>query len=279
MYNDALCAVSNAAGKKSEYFRTNPVGYMVSAMLAGAYVGVGVFLAFIVGGPLAEAHSPWLKIVMGGSFTIALALVIFAGGELFTGNNMAMVIGCCRRKTSVRQLATIWTMSWVGNLIGALLLAVLLYYSSSLNANPEMALVQKFAEKKMHLSITEMLCRGMLCNWLVCLAVWCTYRMKSEVGKLTMIFWCLYAFVASGFEHSVANMTLLSLALLQPHGAGVSLHGMANNLLWVTIGNILGGGVFVGAAYLAASGRGAGDERVALVIDADEYRNAGIGQG
>jgi nitrite transporter NirC len=189
---------------------------------------------------------------MGASFAVALSLVVFAGAELFTGNNMAMVVGCSHRKTSFLHLASIWTVSWVGNLCGAVLLALLLYYSSALNGNTEMSLVQQIAEKKMHLTVVELLCRAALCNWLVCLGVWCTYRMKSEAGKLIMIFWCLYAFVALGFEHSVANMASLTLSLLQPHTAAISWYGMVYNLFWVSIGNIIGGAIFVGAAYLIA---------------------------
>ncbi|MCE5315232.1 MAG: formate/nitrite transporter family protein [Armatimonadota bacterium] len=253
MYNETLHAVGETAGKKVACLASNPVEYFISSVLAGAYVGVGVFLAFIVGSSFADSQSPWLRIAMGGSFAVALSLVIFAGGELFTGNNMSMVVGYRLRKASLSSLAGIWTVSWLGNLIGAVILAVLLYYSSTLNGKPEILLVQEVAEKKMHLSVVEMICRGALCNWLVCLAVWCTHRMKSESGKLIMIFWCLYAFVASGFEHSVANMTLLSLALLQPHAPALSVDGMAYNLLWVTIGNIIGGSVFVGAAYLSGN--------------------------
>ncbi len=252
MYHETLCAVGDAARRKADWFKSNPLGYFVSSMLAGAYVGIGVFLAFVVGSAFADGHSPWQRIAMGASFAVALSLVVFAGAELFTGNNMAMVVGCSHRKTSYLHLANIWAVSWIGNLCGAVLLAALLYYSSALNGKVEMSLVQQIAEKKMHLTVVELLSRGALCNWLVCLAVWCTYRMKSETGKLIMIFWCLYAFVALGFEHSVANMASLSLSLLQSHTAAISWQGMVYNLFWVSIGNMIGGGVFVGAAYLIA---------------------------
>jgi len=250
-YSDTLRTVGEVAAKKAAFLRENPVGYFVSAMMAGAYVGVGVFLVFIIGAPLAKADSPWLKTIMGASFAVALSLVVFAGAELFTGNNLVMAVGWWRRKSSFAQLWAIWGCSWLGNLAGAILLAALLYYAGVLNTADGSALVQVMAAKKMHLTITELLIRGALCNWLVCLAVWCCYRMQSEAAKLFMIFWCLYAFVASGFEHSVANMTLLSLALFQHHLSTVSWAGMGYNLLWVSIGNAIGGAVFVGAAYWA----------------------------
>jgi len=259
-YSDSIRAIAETAAKKVAFWRENPVGYLVAAMLAGAYVGVGVLLDFVIGGPLSLEKSPLMKIFMGGSFAIALSLVVFAGAELFTGNNLVMAIGWWRGKNTGGQMLAIWMLSWVGNLIGAALLAVLLYYANVLNPNEHVAtqqasylLVQDFAAKKMHLDPVTLLVRGALCNWLVCLGTWCSYRMQTEIGKLVMIFWCLYAFVAAGFEHSVANMTLLTLALLQPHAETISIAGMGYNLLWASVGNIIGGAIFVGAAYWSAS--------------------------
>jgi len=102
---------------------------------------------------------------------------------------------------------------------------------------------------KMNAGAWELFVRGILCNWLVCLAVWTSGRARGDAAKLILIFWCLFAFIASGFEHCVANMTLLSLALMFPHGPDVSLLGLSHNLLWVSLGNFVGGGVFVGMVY------------------------------
>jgi len=259
MYHEALQSISEAAVGKAGFLRRQPLAYVVAAMLAGIYVGVGVFLALAVGAPLAAAGSPWLKTLMGAVFGIALSLVIFAGGELFTGTNMTLPIGWWRRRVSGRAVAAIWGASWLGNFAGAVLLVVLLHYSGVLNGEAERTLVQTLAVKKMHLPAVALLTRGILCNFLVCLGVWCAFRMKSEAGKLIMICWCLFAFVATGFEHSVANMTLLSLAMMQtplPEFAGtLNIAGMAHNLVWVTLGNIIGGMVLVGGAYWLASGR------------------------
>ena len=99
----------------------------------------------------------------------------------------------------------------------------------------------------------ELVARGALCNWLVCLAIWTAARMSGDAAKCIAIFWCLYAFIASGFEHSVANMTLLSIALLAPHPGTVSLAGLAWNLAWVTLGNLLSGAGVMGLGYVIAS--------------------------
>lgn len=102
----------------------------------------------------------------------------------------------------------------------------------------------------MTLPFSELFFRGILCNWLVCLALWMSSRAKSEAAKLVLIWWCLFAFIASGYEHSVANMTLLSVAVLLPnHPETISIAGWLHNMIPVTLGNIIGGGVFVGMAY------------------------------
>lgn len=262
-YTDTLNAISETAVKKATYLRDHPLGYVVAAMLAGAYFGVGVLLVFMIGAPLKEVNSPWLKTIMGASFAVALSLVVFAGAELFTGNNLVMAIGWWRRRTTFSQLLAIWSVSWLGNLLGAVLLAALLFYTHVLNTPEGSALVQGMAAKKMSLTVVELFTRGLLCNWLVCLAVWCGYRLQSETAKLIMIFWCLYAFVAAGFEHSVANMTLLALALFQHHSHAVSWPGMGYNLLWVSLGNALGGALFVGGAYWIADSHARAEAKTA----------------
>ena len=102
---------------------------------------------------------------------------------------------------------------------------------------------------------TELFVRAMLCNWLVCLAIWGAARSKSDTAKCIIIFWCLFAFIAAGFEHSVANMTLFSVALFSEHPETVSLAGAVRNLVWVTLGNTFSGAVFMGFGYWLAAGR------------------------
>ncbi|MHB8287440.1 MAG: formate/nitrite transporter family protein, partial [Caulobacteraceae bacterium] len=109
-----------------------------------------------------------------------------------------------------------------------------------------------YVAHKQVVDILPLICRAILCNWLVCLAIWGAARIANEAAKIWFIGWCLLAFVACGFEHSVANMTVFIVGLLDPHQAG-TLYGMFYNLLWVTIGNIIGGAVLVAGAYLAAA--------------------------
>jgi nitrite transporter NirC len=253
MYRETLEQLSNTAVAKADLLRSNPGGYLVSSMLAGLYVGLGIALIFTIGAPLAAAQSPWFKTVMGICFGIALSLVIIAGSELFTGNNLLMMVGKWNGKVKTVDVVNTWWISWVGNLLGALLLSALLQGSGVLNGPVESAFIQKVAATKMTLPISVLIFRGILCNILVCLAVWCASRVKSEAAKLIMIFWCLFAFITLGFEHSVANMTVLGVAMfqnpLQEYAAHLTWAGFGYNMLWVTLGNIIGGTIVVGGAY------------------------------
>ncbi|MCE4050096.1 MULTISPECIES: formate/nitrite transporter family protein [Bacillaceae] len=245
---DVITAFSNTALMKTNALNANKSKYIVGSMLAGFFVGLGIILIFTIGGMLAPAEFAGTKIIMGVSFGIALSLVIMAGADLFTGNNMVMTIGMLENKVTWKDTGKVWGFSYIGNFIGSILVALLFSYSG-LAIGGVADFVTSGAAAKMNAPFMELLIRGILCNILVCLAVWCSVKLKDETAKLIMIFWCLFAFITSGFEHSIANMTLLSIALIIPHPETVSFGGMFANLLPVTLGNIIGGAVFVGAAY------------------------------
>lgn len=253
MYKTDVQRMVEAAGKKVAYLEGAPVGYVILAALAGVYLGFGITLIFSIGAPFAAEGSAALKLVMGVSFGIALTLVIFAGSELFTGNNMVGVVGALARQVTWPQVGALFLWSLIGNLIGSFVVAWLVVQSGAVSAAPQAALIQKVAGSKMSLPAWELFLRGILCNWLVCLAVWTASRTTSDAAKILLIFWCLFAFIGSGFEHSIANQSLLGLALFLPHEAGVSWAGFAWNQTWVILGNIVGGGFFVGGLYWLAS--------------------------
>ncbi len=251
MYHDTIEHFAGVAEKKAALIRNHPLPFLVSAMMAGAYVGLGIILIFSVGATLDPA---WRRLVMGASFGIALTLVIFAGSDLFTGHTMFMTIGRLRKRITTGALAAGWSLSWLGNLAGAAALALLFVAGGGGALLSEGApLLQKAAAAKMNAPAVELIARAVLCNWLVCLAIWMAARTASDTAKLVVIFWCLLAFIASGYEHSVANMTLFSIALLGGHPDTVSFSGMAHNLLWVTLGNALSGSLFMAAGYWYAS--------------------------
>jgi nitrite transporter len=254
MFLDTVDQFAKTAALKAAFLRRSPLGFTISAMMAGAYVGLGVILAFSIGNALDPSLRP---IAMGASFGIALTLVIFAGSELFTGHTMFMTQGWLLGRTSLRDLLSCWGASWAGNLVGCALLAVLFVAGGGapalLGLGGKAPLLVSVAAAKMNAPALELVARGILCNWLVCLAIWMSARMTSDTAKCIAIFWCLYAFVASGFEHSVANMTLFAIALMVDHPASVTMAGLVWNLFWVTIGNAIAGAGIMGVGYWAAS--------------------------
>ena len=249
MAKETIPVVVAAAQTKARLLARSPLQYLVLSMLAGAYIGFAIILIFSIGAPLAAAGSAAVKLVMGASFGIALALVIFAGSELFTGNNMVMTIGSLAGEVSWGRTAAVWAASWVGNLAGSLLLAYAAVQSGLVTKGPVKEFIAAAALAKTTAPFGELFVRGILCNTLVCLAVWTALRTKDDTAKLGMIFWCLFAFIGAGYEHSVANMTLLGMALLGPHDPRLGWAGFAHNLAPVTLGNIVGGAIVVGASY------------------------------
>ncbi len=251
---ESVTGFANSAVAKRAHLRRDPAGFFVLAMMAGAYVGLGILLIFSVG----QGVDPGLRpIVMGASFGLALILVIFAGSELFTGHTMYMTHGLLTKRTGLGDLVACWTASWTGNLLGALLLAVFFVYGGGgvvLGAEGKL-LIHTVAEKKMHATGVKLFLNGALCNWLVCLAIWGAARSQNEMAKVAIIWFCLYAFIAAGFEHSVANMTVFSVALLSEHPESISFGAAARNLMFVSAGNAFSGAIIMGLGYWIAAGK------------------------
>ena len=253
MYKTEVQKISDASVKKIAFMKKSPLSYILLSALAGIYLGFGIVLIFSISGPIAAAGGgAYLKLIMGATFGIALSLVIFAGSELFTGNNMVFAISSLEKRVGLGPIIILFVMCFIGNYLGSAFLAWLVVKGGSL---PEASnqLILKVSAMKMALSPQEAFIRGVLCNWLVCLAVWISLRTKEETARLIMIFWCLFAFIGSGFEHSIANQTLLSMAMFLPHGPEISIAGFVHNQLFVVLGNLVGGGAFVGAVYWFAS--------------------------
>jgi nitrite transporter NirC len=243
-----------AASKATQATRT-PARYFVASLLAGVYVGVAVLLLVMTTAGLVAAKSPATKLVQGGVFGVALTLVVFAGAELFTGNVMVMLQGVMAGRAKVGGLAAVCMGSLLGNLGGSLGFAALVNASGVLNsgATPGQPSAFKGAltgivAGKAALTGGQLFWRAVLCNMLVCLALWMAARAKTDAAKLVVLWWALLAFIASGFEHSIANMTVFGLAVFG-HVPGADWGELWRNLLYTVPGNVVGGGLLVGAAY------------------------------
>jgi formate/nitrite transporter len=235
----------------------------VLGILAGAYIGFGGLLSTSV---TFDVASKWglgfSKILGGAAFSVELMLVVIAGAELFTGNNL-MISSVLSHEITLGTMIKRWGLVYLANFIGSLTLAFLFYYSGLWKTGDGAlgAAAIKTAFNKVTLSFGEALWRGVGCNWLVCLAVWMAMAARQTIGKVFAIFFPIMAFVAIGSEHCIANMYFIPAAILLlsqagiPAPAGVDLSVIEwgsflwNNLFPVTIGNIMGGAVFVGMSY------------------------------
>ncbi len=241
---EGLIALSE---KKIEMLKSSGSRYLVLSMMAGIYVGFGIVLIFSIGAPLNTIGSVGLKALMGVSFGVALTLVIFAGSELFTGNNMIMTIGSLAKKVSWLNTIKLWSFCFIGNLIGSLLLVFIVFKTGMFTKGPSFDFISNIAFAKGTATFQSLFLKGILCNMLVCLAVWTSARTKNDGAKILLIFWCLFNFIGSGFEHSIANMSVI--------GIGVAVSDLVtwghfwHNMIPVTLGNMVGGGFFIGAAY------------------------------
>ena len=249
-YSETCDNFAALAAQKTAGLKRAPLGFLTGTLLAGAYIGIAYVLALTVAAGLPAGVRP---LVLGAVFGIGLILVVMAGAELFTGHVMYMTFGLAKGTVKPLDALMMLVVVWIGNLVGSILLAALFAKGGggAVFAAPADYL-HGFIAKKEGSTVLALVCRATLCNWLVCLAIWLPARLSSDSAKIIGMAWCLLAFVACGFEHSVANMTIFTLGFLAPVQAG-TLSGAAYNLLWVTLGNIVGGAVLVAGAYLLSS--------------------------
>ncbi len=238
------------------------------AILAGAFVGAGaVFFTTTTTGAADKLAYGVTRMLGGLAFCLGLILVIVAGAELFTGNNL-IVMAWANRKVGTRLLLRNWGIVYAGNFVGAMATAILVFYSQQYTFGGDSvgANALSIANAKVNLGFTQALVLGILCNALVCMAVWLCYSARSTTDKILAIIFPVTAFVAAGFEHSIANMYFVPMGLFIKAGAPPEFWAkigktaadygnltwdrfLINNLLPVTIGNIIGGAGLVGLAY------------------------------
>jgi formate/nitrite transporter len=214
------------------------------------------------------------KFIAGSAFSVGLMLVVIAGAELFTGNNL-MLSSAMAKKITFGNMSVRWALVWFANLVGSLIIALMLYLSGLWKTGDGAlgASAVGIAYLKVNLSFVEVLVRAIGCNWLVCLAVWMALAARQTVGKIFAIYFPIMAFVAIGFEHVVANMYFIPAGIFLHSWAGIaapeaydpaSLNWVSflwKNMVPATIGNIIGGGVFVGMSYWGAYLRPASEEK------------------
>jgi len=224
----------------------------VYSILGGAFIALGGLLALIVSGgmPGVAASNPGItKFIFGALFPLGLVLVLVGGAELFTSDCAVIPFGILNKQLSIKQLVKIWTIVYIGNFIGALVVAYLFAYETQiLSIDPWLSAAKHVGEHKTSGTFLVTFIKGIGANWLVCMAVWLAYAAKDVTGKILGMWFPVMCFVTFGFEHSVANMFFIPTSMLL--GADISIYQLfIVNLLPATLGNIVGGVLFVALPY------------------------------
>ncbi len=230
----------------------------VLSLMAGAFIALGGILSVFVGFgiPGISAANPGIqKLLSGLMFPTGLFLIVLFGGELFTGNNAVLMPGCLKRRFGLFTVIRHWTTVWIFNFVGALLFTYLFVYMSRLTASePYHTAVINIAQSKASLPWGVSFVKGIAANWCVCLAVWLCLMVDNLPAKMLACWIPVGAFVVLGYEHCIANMFFIPAGMFE--GADVGMAGLFNNLVPVTLGNIAGGALLVGALFHSLHGSG-----------------------
>lgn len=231
--------------KKANQSITN---LFVLGVLAGIFIAFGAMLYTLV---ITDSNVGYglTKIFGGVAFSLGLILVVVAGAELFTGNNL-IVMAWANKDVSSKKLLKNWLIVYCANFIGALISAYAMHWSGLLEQNNGAvhSVALQIAESKVNVDTWELFVRGIMCNALVCLAVWLCMAAHDVASKITAIVFPISAFVALGFEHSIANMYFIPLGIIIG-SEQITIYDLFHNLLPVTLGNIIGGSVLVAFIY------------------------------
>ena len=245
---ETLHAQSDAAVHKAEGLAA-PGRFLISGMLAGAYIGIGVVLMVSVAGPLAASGDGLTKLVSGAVFGCALTMTIFGTVDLATSAMMQLPVAIFMRALKLSRASAALGFIFVANFIGSAVFAGLIVASGVLHSNaPAGAMIADILAAKAHEGPIELFTRGILCNVLVCLAIFMGMRVQSEVARIILTFIAITPFVSSGFEHVIANMTTYVIGFLTSD-PNATLIAFSSNMLWVGLGNLVGGGAIVGLGY------------------------------
>lgn len=249
MENEALLQVEHLALKKQKIFRQSVLRYIARAMLASMFIGFGVIVAFKTGNYFFMENSPFAYPMAAITFGAAIILISYGGGDLFTGDTFYYTYTALRRKMKWAEVVRMWIMSYIGNILGAAAFALLIYLTGLFYSSDVNGFLLYVVEHKMGAPAGQLFFRAILCNWLVCMAFFIPMNIKGDGAKMFAMVLFVFCFFISGYEHSIANMCTFAIALVLDHPGTVSWNGVVHNLVPVTIGNLIGGGVLMGVMY------------------------------
>ncbi|WP_338786862.1 formate/nitrite transporter family protein [Metabacillus sp. FJAT-53654] len=249
MENEALILVEELALKKQKIYRQSPFIFILRSMLASMFIGFGVIVAFKAGNFFFIEHSPFAYPIAALTFGAAIILIAYGGGDLFTGNTFYFSYTAFRKKISWFEVLKLWLTSYAGNILGACFFALFILSTGLFADDSSTSFLLSVADKKVHLSTSELFFRGILCNWLVCLAFFIPMRLQGDGPKLFTMMLFVFCFFISGYEHSIANMCTFAIAFVSNPPDSFTIAGVIHNLIPVTLGNLIGGGILMGWMY------------------------------
>jgi nitrite transporter len=249
MEEEPLIQVEQLALKKQKVFLYSKTRFILRSMLASMFIGFGVIVAFKTGNYFYITHSPLAYPMAAFTFGAAIILIAYGGGDLFTGNTFYFTYAALQQKIKWTNVLKIWICSYVGNILGAIVFAFLILGTGLYRESTVNSFLLNVVSHKMEAPTLELFFRGILCNWLVCLAFFIPMALKGDGPKLFTMVLFVFCFFISGYEHSVANMCTFAIALVLDHPGTISWYGVFHNLIPVTIGNIIGGSIMMGFFY------------------------------
>ncbi|WP_159880972.1 formate/nitrite transporter family protein [Paenibacillus puerhi] len=249
MEQKSLLKVEQLALKKQKIYQQSLVRYLSRSALASMFIGFGVIVAFRTGGFFYLEHSPFTYPMAALTFGAAIILISYGGGDLFTGNTFYFTYAALRRKIRWPQATRLLATSYIGNILGAVVFAGLIYMTGLFRDNSVNGFLLSVVEKKMQAPVLELFFRAILCNWLVCLAFFIPMSFRNDGAKMFAMMLFVFCFFISGYEHSIANMCTFAIALVLHHPGTISFEGVVYNLIPVTIGNFIGGSVLMAVMY------------------------------
>lgn len=232
--------LANAAKTKSNLLKDHFGKYFIRAVMAGFFIVCAMIFSNVVGSVFSKTFPEWGKLLGAFVFSIAVLLIVMVGGELFTGNNLVMAFGAYDGKVTWGEVGKVWIVSYIGNFVGCLVLSLIFVWAGASGTQDYFA---GFINNKLSIPVGQMFFRAVLCNFFVCLGVLCGIKLKEEAAKIAMIIICIAAFVVSGFEHCIANMSIFTVAYCVV--PGLSMGAILKSMLIVTLGNMVGGAVLL----------------------------------
>jgi len=249
MESNALEALRNKAQASAQMVQHRPMEYLIRAMLAGIYLGFATIFCLKTVNRMYMDLEPMTGFVAAILFGVALVMIVYGGAELFTGNTMYFTISTLTGYTSVKTTLRVWTFCFIGNALGGLFFALLMAPTGIIQELGMQNWLFALVEGKMNHTTIEIFFRAILCNWMVCMAIFLPKTLKNEFAQIFTLMLLVSVFFVSSFEHVIANLVSFSLVLIIPHPETITIGKAIHNLIPATLGNIIGGALFMGALY------------------------------